>query len=53
MIGVWDDHDYGVNDGDSSSLIKEEQKEIYLDALEAPQEDIRRTVRKSEGLYSF
>ncbi|TNV74182.1 hypothetical protein FGO68_gene4652 [Halteria grandinella] len=54
VIGVWDDHDYGVNDGDSTSLIKNEQRSMYLDALEVPPTgDVRRDTRKDEGLYFY
>ena len=37
MLGVWDDHDYGVNDGDSTNNpFREDQKQLFLDYLEEP-----------------
>ena len=36
IIGIWDDHDYGVNDGDSRNPAKIRMKQIYLDYLDEP-----------------
>jgi hypothetical protein len=36
IIGIWDDHDYGVNDGDSRNPAKIRIKQIYLDYLDEP-----------------
>lgn len=47
ITGVWDDHDYGLNNAGKEFLLKRESKELYLDFLE---ED--RSVRGShEGVY--
>jgi alkaline phosphatase D len=48
IIGVWDDHDYGVNDGDKGYLKKRESKELMLDFLDVPK-DAR--VRNRPGAY--
>lgn len=49
IIGTWDDHDYGVNDGDGTYTGKDEAKKLLLDFLEEPQNSPR---RKQEGLYA-
>jgi alkaline phosphatase D len=36
VIGIWDDHDYGVNNGGRESQIKNIAREIYLDFIEEP-----------------
>jgi len=49
VIGVWDDHDYGVNDGGKSYPKRKESKELFLDFLDVPMEA---DVRKHEGVYT-
>jgi len=36
IIGIWDDHDYGKNDGGAEYEFKEESKNIFLDFLDTP-----------------
>lgn len=48
ILGTWDDHDYGINDGGIENPIKEEAKHILLDFLDVPKEDER---RNREGVY--
>lgn len=48
IIGVWDDHDYGVNDGDKHFAIKGESKELLMDFLDVPTDQ---PVRSREGAY--
>ena len=36
VYGTWDDHDYGVNDGNKSYPKKEESKALLLDFLDVP-----------------
>lgn len=48
IIGVWDDHDYGVNDGDKNYPKRVESKNLLLDFLDVPQDA---PVRNHEGLY--
>ncbi|MBX7181144.1 MAG: alkaline phosphatase family protein [Bacteroidia bacterium] len=48
VLAVWDDHDYGVNDGGKEYPKKEESKEIFLDFFKEPAESER---RKHPGIY--
>jgi alkaline phosphatase D len=48
IIGIWDDHDYGENDGDKNYPKKEESKELLLEFLDVPN---KAAVRKREGAY--
>ena len=48
VIGIWDDHDYGVNDGDKHYPRKRESKQLLLDFLDVPPTD---PVRSREGAY--
>jgi len=48
VIGTWDDHDYGVNDGGSEYPEKDKVKELFLTFMNAATNDIRRT---REGVY--
>src|SRR6187551_527571 len=49
VIGTWDDHDYGVNDGGKYLPFKKQSKELMLDFLDVPSDA---EVRKHEGVYS-
>lgn len=49
VIGTWDDHDYGVNDGGKEFQSKKQSKELLLDFLDTP---LDAAVRKHEGMYS-
>ncbi|KAF0104852.1 MAG: alkaline phosphatase D [Rhodospirillaceae bacterium] len=42
-LAVWDDHDYGANDGGVEFAHKTVAKDLFLDFWEAPPGDIRRT----------
>ncbi len=48
IIGTWDDHDYGKNDAGAEWEAKAEAQKLFLDFLEVPKEDIRRS---REGVY--
>jgi alkaline phosphatase D len=50
IIGVYDDHDYGVNNGDKTFKKKKEVREIYLDFIGEP-EDSERRMDKDSGIY--
>lgn len=41
IIGVWDDHDYGLNDGGKNWLVKDQKKELMLEFLDEPQNSQR------------
>ncbi len=48
MLGTWDDHDYGLNDGGVEYPKKEEAQQLFLDFLDVAKNDVR---RKQEGVY--
>lgn len=45
---IWDDHDYGVNDGGAEFAHKAASKQAFLDFWQLPKDDPRRS---REGLY--
>ncbi|QHV99086.1 alkaline phosphatase D family protein [Spirosoma endbachense] len=49
VIGVWDDHDYGVNDGGKEYPRRKESQQLMLDFLDVPTTS---SLRKQEGAYS-
>lgn len=49
VLGVWDDHDFGVNDGDVHFPNKDAIQQIFLDFLNVPLESPRRARR---GTYN-
>ena len=48
IIAIWDDHDYGVNDGGADYKNKNEAKKLFIDFWKIPVSDVR---RKRQGLY--
>jgi len=48
VVGVWDDHDYGVNDGGKEYPKRSESRDILLDFLDVPKSN---PVWKREGAY--
>jgi hypothetical protein len=50
IIGIWDDHDYGMNDANKYFLYKEEIKKHYLDFLDEPRNSPRR--KEGDGIYT-
>lgn len=49
IIGTWDDHDYGVNDGGTEFEVKKESQQEFLDFMDVPADSPRRT---NEGVYT-
>ncbi|WP_289039787.1 alkaline phosphatase D family protein [uncultured Zobellia sp.] len=49
VIGTWDDHDYGLNDGGVEFEKKKESQQEFLNFLGVDQNDPRRT---QEGVYT-
>ncbi|UOB19518.1 alkaline phosphatase family protein [Abyssalbus ytuae] len=49
VIGTWDDHDYGINDGGAEFKMKKESQQLFLDFLGVDKTDVR---REREGVYS-
>lgn len=48
VIGTWDDHDYGINDGGKDFTAKAESRDLMLDFLDVPRD---RAIRQREGAY--
>jgi alkaline phosphatase D len=48
ILGTWDDHDYGLNDGGVEFKAKAESQQVFLDFLDVPKDNPRRT---REGVY--
>lgn len=48
VIGTWDDHDYGLNDGGAEYPKKAEAQQLFLNFLDVAKNDVR---RKQEGVY--
>ena len=46
---IWDDHDYGINDGGGSYPLKVEAQKMYVNFWNIPADDIRRT---RQGVYT-
>jgi alkaline phosphatase D len=49
VVGTWDDHDYGLNDGGVEFHAKKESQQMLLDFLGVTKDDPR---RKQEGVYA-
>ncbi|PHR72245.1 MAG: alkaline phosphatase [Lutibacter sp.] len=49
VIGTWDDHDYGLNDGGIEYSKKAESQQLFLDFIDVSKDDER---RKQEGVYA-
>jgi alkaline phosphatase D len=47
-MAIWDDHDYGQNDGGADYVLKNESKSIFLDHWKVPADDPRRA---RDGVY--
>jgi alkaline phosphatase D len=42
IIGVWDDHDYGINNGGKEFARKDYIRELWLDFIDEPRDSERR-----------
>ncbi|XP_065837510.1 uncharacterized protein [Oscarella lobularis] len=49
VLGVWDDHDYNLNDGGRDYEDKKEVQQMFLDFVDEDRESIR---RRRDGLYA-
>jgi alkaline phosphatase D len=45
---IWDDHDFGVNDGGIENPFKQEAKDAFLEFWRVPADDVR---RRRDGIY--
>lgn len=50
IYGVWDDHDSGINDGGKHNPIKNEVRQMFLDAMDEPKDSKRRS--QDGGMYT-
>ena len=50
ILPIWDDHDFGINDGGASFPYKAQSQQLFLDFWKAFPN--RRALRKRKGLYS-
>jgi len=48
IIGIWDDHDFGINDGGKEFAFKDASKELMLDFLDVPSDA---PARHHAGIY--
>ena len=48
IYGIWDDHDFGINDGGKEYAMKDESKKLMLDFLDVPHDA---EVRHRQGAY--
>ena len=48
ILSIWDDHDYGLNDGGKNYILKKEAEQMFLDFWNIPANDPR---RQREGIY--
>lgn len=48
IIGIWDDHDYGLNDGGKEWPVKDKKKELMFEFLDEPENSPRRNYK---GVY--
>ncbi|SFB78636.1 alkaline phosphatase D [Flagellimonas taeanensis] len=49
IIGTWDDHDFGLNDGGYGFAVKKESQQVFLDFMGVPSDSER---RNREGVYA-
>lgn len=48
VLGIWDDHDYGMNDGGAGYAKKDSAQQIFMDFFDLDPDDAR---RKQKGIY--
>ena len=48
IFSIWDDHDYGINDGGADYRFKRQAQELYIDFWKIPKEDDR---SNRDGIY--
>ena len=48
ILGTWDDHDFGANDGGENYPFKRESQQLLLDFLDTPKNAVE---RKRDGVY--
>eukprot|EP00898_Chlorokybus_atmophyticus_P006397 jgi/Chlat1/6759/Chrsp50S06457 len=53
VLGTWDDHDYGINDGGKEFFMKEESRKLMLDFLDEPKNSPRYTNPATYAAYTY
>ncbi|MEP1033100.1 alkaline phosphatase D family protein [Ekhidna sp.] len=53
VIGIWDDHDYGVNDGGKEYVAKDESKEQLFEFLDVDKNHPARTRKGAYQSYTY
>ena len=53
VIGVWDDHDYGLNDGGKEFGPREQSQQVLLDFLDEPKDSPRRKRAGVHAAYTY
>ena len=48
IFSIWDDHDFGINDGGADYRFKRQAQQLYIDFWEIPKEDDR---SNRDGIY--
>ena len=48
ILAVWDDHDYGINDGSGNFTLKSSTQDLFLDFFDEPAGSLR---RMTPGIY--
>ncbi len=49
VVGIWDDHDFGINNGGKNNPVKAHAQQIFLDFIGEPKNTQRRT---HQGIYT-
>ncbi len=53
VIGTWDDHDYGLNDGGVNYLKKDSAQQLFLDFFDVEPDHPRRNQKGIYDLYTY
>ena len=53
VIGTWDDHDYGLNDGGANYLKKDSAQQLFLDFFDVEPDHPRRNQKGIYELYTY
>lgn len=53
VIGIWDDHDYGINDGGKYYAQKMESQKLLMDFLDEPEDSPRRFQKGAYASYNY
>lgn len=53
VVGIWDDHDYGINDGGKYFSKKDSSQQLLLDFLEEPSTSMRRRQLGAYAVHTF